>query len=427
VSDPYLPLMTWWALESKCGSDRAAVLALFTEPSAGNTAWSQPMVAQHIAARLMRRFAVPGTREDLLSCAQLLKSAAGQTQLTPLMSGFELAFKGRSFGSLPSELIEQLKRTQLAESLTFRARTGDAAAIDEALKQFASEQTPLPLRLELAEVLCDVDHSGSVPVLLQVLESPAPDALRIAAITALGRHADETIGVTVVKLFDKFTPDVAASALTLLVSRPNWTLELLGAVADKRIAAQSISADTVRQMLMHSEPRVAELVARQWGEIHGPTGDEMRKQIQSLSRTLSTGAGNPYIGRKLFESSCGKCHSLFGLGGKIGPDLTPVKRDDISTMLLNIVNPSAEVREGYETYVALTTDGQVMTGFLTEQDEKIVALRTQDGQTIRLPRDEIEELKKSAISLMPENLLKGLTEQELRDLFAYLRSSQPGR
>ena len=56
--------------------------------------------------------------------------------------------------------------------------------------------------------------------------------------------------------------------------------------------------------------------------------------------------GTPYSGKKLFTANCGKCHTLFGQGGQIGPDLTSFKRDDVANMLVNIVNPSAEVREG---------------------------------------------------------------------------------
>jgi putative heme-binding domain-containing protein len=122
---------------------------------------------------------------------------------------------------------------------------------------------------------------------------------------------------------------------------------------------------------------------------------------------------------------CGKCHTLHAQGGKIGPDLTTYKRDDIRQMLIHIVNPSAEIREGFETQVAVLNDGRVVTGFLVEQDPQAITIRSPDGQTISLERLEIDELVKSRKSLMPEGQLKDLTEEQLRNLFAYLRSSQP--
>jgi putative heme-binding domain-containing protein len=116
---------------------------------------------------------------------------------------------------------------------------------------------------------------------------------------------------------------------------------------------------------------------------------------------------------------------LFGQGGQIGPDLTSYKRDDVANMLVNIVNPSAEVREGFETYQVQTDDGRIVTGFLVDRDNQVIVLRGADGQTVSLAQDEVEEMAPLRKSLMPEGLLVKLNEQGVRDLFAYLRSTQP--
>ena len=59
----------------------------------------------------------------------------------------------------------------------------------------------------------------------------------------------------------------------------------------------------------------------------------------------------------LFTNTCAKCHTLFAQGGQIGPDLTAYKRDDLANMLAHIVNPSVEIREGFENHVLITDDG----------------------------------------------------------------------
>jgi putative heme-binding domain-containing protein len=137
------------------------------------------------------------------------------------------------------------------------------------------------------------------------------------------------------------------------------------------------------------------------------------------------GSGMPYSGKKLFAANCAKCHTLFGQGGQIGPDLTSYKRDDVANMLVNIVNPSAEVREGFGTYQVVTDDGRVVSGFLVDRDNQVIVLRGADGQTVSLAQDEVEEMVPLRKSLMPEGLLVKLNEQDVRDLFAYLRSTQP--
>ena len=155
------------------------------------------------------------------------------------------------------------------------------------------------------------------------------------------------------------------------------------------------------------------------------TRAELQKEIDRLASIIRAGAGSPAAGKKLFMNQCGKCHTLFEQGGKIGPDLTSYKRDDLDTMLLHIVNPSAEIREGYENYLVATTDGRTVSGFLADQNNQLVILRSAEGQTVTLPRDMIEEMQVTQTSIMPEGALKEYNDQQIRDLFAYLRSSQP--
>jgi putative heme-binding domain-containing protein len=122
---------------------------------------------------------------------------------------------------------------------------------------------------------------------------------------------------------------------------------------------------------------------------------------------------------------CGVCHTLFHKGGKVGPNLTAYQRDDLGTMLTSILDPGAEIREGFVNYIARTKSGRSLGGFLVDNDAVVVTLRGSDGQDVRVRRDDLLELKASPISLMPEGLLGGLSDQEVRDLFAYLRIPQP--
>jgi putative heme-binding domain-containing protein len=183
--------------------------------------------------------------------------------------------------------------------------------------------------------------------------------------------------------------------------------------------------DTARKLTVFRDDRIAQSIAKHWGTIEGATTAEMQRQIERLRDVVAAGSGSPYPGKKLFKATCAKCHRLFGDGGQIGPDLTSYKRDDVANMLIHIVNPSAEVREGFETYQALTDDGRVVAGFLVDRDNQVVVLRGADGQNVTLAQSEIDELLPQRKSLMPEGVLRELNDQQVRDLFAYLRSTQP--
>jgi putative heme-binding domain-containing protein len=151
----------------------------------------------------------------------------------------------------------------------------------------------------------------------------------------------------------------------------------------------------------------------------------MQKQVQRLAAVIRDGNGEPYAGRDLFRESCAACHVLFGQGGQLGPDLTSYKRDDIAKMLANIVNPSAEIREGYEYNLIQTSDGRSLSGFLAEKNDQFVVLRGLDGQNVAIDRKAVVKIEPAGLSLMPEGLLDGKSGQQVRDLFAYLCSSQP--
>ncbi len=150
-----------------------------------------------------------------------------------------------------------------------------------------------------------------------------------------------------------------------------------------------------------------------------------REEVARVREVVDGAVGNPYRGRPIFKQRCASCHVLFHEGGKIGPDLTPYQRDDLTTMLTSIVDPDIEIREGFEGVRVSTRDERLLVGFVTDNGPRTMTLRGFDGSETTLPRELVKESKALGRSLMPEGLLNGLSDPELRDLFAYLRSAQP--
>jgi putative heme-binding domain-containing protein len=421
AKDPRQPLLCWWAIESKCDTDRDAVLALFES----SPFWSQPMVERHLLDRLMRRFAAAGTRRDLLTCAKLLQLSPSREHSVKLMAGFEEAFKGRSLAGLPDELVAAMARHDVG-SPAFRLRRGDPGTVADALKIIRDPKASAEQRLRFIEVLGEVKQSGAGRALLAVIESDkSGDPLRKAALTALLRYDDPSIGQEVAERFNSCSKDVRAAALTLLASRPTWSIALARRVEAGQIPPGDVPRDVVRQLQRHRDPDLTKLVARVWPQTSNPTTVEMAGQIKRLGDLIRSGQGDPYNGKKLFTATCGSCHTLFKQGGQIGPDLTAYQRGDLDAMLLNIVNPSAEIREGYESIVVETKDNRTLTGFIVEKDNRVLVLRGLDGQNILLDQGEIQDSTASGRSLMPDGLLDAFTDPQVRDLFAYLRSTQP--
>ena len=111
---------------------------------------------------------------------------------------------------------------------------------------------------------------------------------------------------------------------------------------------------------------------------------------------------------------------------EFGSDLSGYERSNLANMILNIVDPSLSLREGYATLQIDTKDRRTLVGFIDERDSNRIILRDPSGQRTPVPVDEIIREQAVPVSLMPEGLLEGLTTRELTDFFAYLASpSEP--
>ncbi len=420
ANDIHVPLLLWWAIEVHCAKDRDKVLDMMRESSL----WRAKMVEETILPRLMKRFAMAGSQKDYQTCVELFRLAPEKKHGTILLKGFEEAFKGRSIAGLPNELLAEIAKLG-GGSIAFGVRQGKDDSIKKALAMIENPKTPVPDRLELIDIFGEAKQPRCVTPLLDILAGKESDAIKKATLGALQAYKDDKIGVEVVKRLPRLTGDVREVAESLLVSRREWSQQLAVAIAEKQVPATSVPLTTVRKMLLHRDERIALLIKEHWGEVKGATTEQMRKEVDRLASLVNVGMGDPYPGKKLFTAKCANCHVLHAVGGIVGPDLTPFKRDDVPNMLLHIVNPNAEIREGYESSVVITESGRTLSGIVVEKDARVVVLRSAEGQRVVLAKDEIESMNVTGISLMPEGLLHGMSEQEVRDLFAYLRSGQP--
>lgn len=421
-TDIHQPLLIWWALESKAsGEGRDMILDVVLSDS---DVWKRALVQDHLAERLMKRYALSATREELSAAAKLLQMSPDEASNRKLLKGFEDAYKGRSLSGIPTELVEAIASTG-GGSLALRLRQGESAAVNAAIEAVRNMKTSTTERQQYLEIFGEIRRAEFIPVLLESVSNEKSVSLVSAALTSLQAFDDLRIGKQVVAGFEGLPTDAKVVAETLLASRPVWARRLLAAVDSGTLKPAAVSETGLRKMLLHNDQSINSMVARHWGTISGATTEQMKLESARIADLLASGSGNPKQGKPLFMKNCGKCHVLFTEGGKIGPDLTSFKRDDVERMLANVVNPSLEIREGFENYVVVTTDGRVVNGFLADQDNQVVVLRGVDGQNNNLRRDEIDDMVMSKVSIMPEGTLKTLTDQQIRDLFAYLRASQP--
>jgi len=130
---------------------------------------------------------------------------------------------------------------------------------------------------------------------------------------------------------------------------------------------------------------------------------------------------NPANGRTVFKQHCSACHRLDREGVPVGPDLFGIRNQEREVILLHIIVPEYEIVPGYAAYRLRLKDGREIEGMIASESSTHVRLRRALGEEESIPRDQIETMESSGLSLMPQELEKNMTRQDMADLIAYLK------
>ena len=140
---------------------------------------------------------------------------------------------------------------------------------------------------------------------------------------------------------------------------------------------------------------------------------------------LASLKGNIGAGKELFEgkATCSNCHIVNQLGKNVGPDLSEIgSKLSREAMYTAILDPSAGISHNYENFSVLTLDGQVISGLKVSETDQVIVIRTADAVDRRIPKTEVDVVKKSDKSIMPENLHHSFDQKGLIDLVEYMTS-----
>jgi putative heme-binding domain-containing protein len=301
-------------------------------------------------------------------------------------------------------------------------RLGLQSALPLATARAADRSLPKPERADFVRTLGQLRRADLLAPLLKMLNPDEPDAVYAAVLSALERHDNPTIAAAIVGQYPRLTPPLKIKARDVLLSRGSWSVALLTAVEKGMIPAADFRLDQIRRITLHKDPALGARVEKLWGHVRAATSREKEGRIMAVGQILAKGTGDLVRGKALITKQCLNCHELFGEGAKIGPDLTAADRKNLEVLLPNIIDPSAIIREGYEPYVVAMVDGRVLTGLLADKSPATITIVDAQGVRTTLRQNEIDTIARADSSLMPEGIIDGLTDQDLCDAFAYLRS-----
>ena len=121
------------------------------------------------------------------------------------------------------------------------------------------------------------------------------------------------------------------------------------------------------------------------------------------------------------QGTCHKCHTVNGQGKEVGPDLSEIgKKLSREALYESILFPSAGISHNYESFTILTSDGKTFNGLLVSETDSEIKLKNAEGIEKTIMVADILDKKKDDVSIMPADLHKLLTEEELVNLVEYM-------
>lgn len=190
-------------------------------------------------------------------------------------------------------------------------------------------------------------------------------------------------------------------------------------------AAKTLPEGYLGRLYSKSAPRLKRLAGEASAKLAAPPAD-MEAAVATMLASLDE--GDPVRGLQVFrgeKANCAACHRMGYLGDEIGPVLTRIGRSRTKEALLRaIMFPSERQEQSYQSKLVITLQGNAYSGLIVAEDSRGVELQLDAKRRMRIPRDEIETISPSSVSLMPRGLHEQLTRRELADLLALLESAK---
>lgn len=342
-------------------------------------------------------------------------------------SSMATVIAGESLARLQPELVADSQDTQ--------------AALNTALDYVDESQRPILIeRLRLADrypelvavVLASPESQQAVsavqsllklkqkPLLAAVVNGDSPESAA-AVLTAVGRSRNAAFHRELLQLIDddETNADVRRAAVRAGMKVSRTAQKIMERLNDGQLD-DSLQQTVAAAMHSSSDAKLRELGREMFPLPEGKAGEKL-PSLQELMEWQ----GDPKNGRLVFNTAgtCHKCHVVNKIGRQLGPDLSEVGRKlSRQALLESVLFPSAGISHNYDAWTLLLTNGTTMTGLIaSETDDELVLI---DNEAIRhtVATGDIEEKIRQSVSLMPADLQKIMTPQELVDVVSYLET-----
>jgi putative heme-binding domain-containing protein len=256
--------------------------------------------------------------------------------------------------------------------------------------------------------------------LWELLLSPEqPPEIRKAALEACANFNSPDVADLVLGRWSAFSPAERLQAAELLLRREAWVIRWLERLKQREVEFSALEPSQLARLNSFPSAAVQALVS----ELRGEPVSQERRQVFSEYRDAALAGGDAAPGKAVFEQHCSTCHALAAGSDALGPNLLQMARRGRESLLFNILVPNGEVDPRYLEYIVLTADGEVVTGAIAGETSTAVTIRTAENKTRTILRVDIDELRNTGKSLMPEGFERNIDQRAMADLLAYLEQA----
>lgn len=238
--------------------------------------------------------------------------------------------------------------------------------------------------------------------------------------SALNSHRSWT-SRALIEHWQQLSPIAALAAIEPLTANAESMGLLLDGIEQGSISKDLINTNQLRKWLSSDKEDLAARIEAMWGTVRVEDNAARQQLVAQTLLQLNDGArGSASRGALVFDRVCSQCHVLHGRGFEVGPNIAQNGRGNLPQLVSNILDPGLVIGEAFQAKTVLTVDGQVVSGLVAAENDRYLSLKVQGGEIVEFDKEDIEQVKTSSKSLMPEGVESQMQPQELFDLLAYL-------
>jgi putative membrane-bound dehydrogenase-like protein len=323
--------------------------------------------------------------------------------------------------ALVQALVEKQKgktREQLLAAAGGKAKEVLAGLLKSSIAQAADEKLKTDQRVQAVRSLGLASFDDVKKLFAKLLELSQPLPVQGAALQSLAGFENPGVAELLLEAWPGLSPQLRSHAAETLLSRPVWVTQFFDAIEQKQVARGDVDPARLNLLKQHPDKSIAARAKKLFAD----TGLGKRKEVVEKYQAALNLKSDSARGKAVFKKNCSACHKLEGIGTSVGADLKGIRERGLASVMLNILDPNREVKPKYLNYILVTDEGVVLTGMIVSENANTITIQRPDSTKSIVQRIQIEHLRSTGMSFMPEGLEKQVDVQGMADLLRYLDS-----